>query len=133
MTRLAPLLTSLVAAAALTLVGTPAATALGPTAIAPGYDLFRTDPNVTSIGVPGVLEPIHFRGVPIETYNFGTGPTAVADTDTIVQRAGVAPQQPVGTVQLVKLQMQGVEEPTLFITLQSDRGRNPADPAVGPP
>ena len=106
--------------------------ATGPLAIAPGHDLFVTDAQVSSIGLPD-FPLMHFRGVPLGTYDFGDGPVDVGVTDTIVRRDGASAAMPLAAVELVSLQLQGVEDPTLFVTLQSARGGNALDPPVGPP
>jgi hypothetical protein len=113
-------------------VSAPPAAATGPLAIAPGFDLFVTDAGVSSLG-PTFMPLMHFRGVPVGIYDFGSGPVDTGAADTIVQRGGADADSPVAAIQLVKLQLQGVEDPSLFVTLQSDRGRNALDPPVGPP
>lgn len=84
-----------------------------------GWDLFETSPPTT------VFNGIHWEGVPLGTYDFGgsIGIKPVGDTDTIMRRLDVA-DGPAETIpiELVALQLQGVEDPTLFITLQSLRG-----------
>src|SRR5438105_138265 len=49
--------------------------------VAPGWDLFATQPGTSFMGVP-------FTGVPLGTFNFGgtIGTQPTGDTDTIVQR-----------------------------------------------
>ena len=45
-----------------------------------GYDLFQTVPDNT------IYNGIHFGGVPLGTFDFGSGPVGVGNADTIIQR-----------------------------------------------
>jgi hypothetical protein len=45
-----------------------------------GFDLFQTGPS------PATFNGIPFVGVPIGSFNFGSGPVSTGNTDTIVQR-----------------------------------------------
>ena len=95
----------------------------------PGYDLFQTDPGTSLDGVPLV-------GVPLGSFDFGSGAVPVYNTDTIVHRLdqavapggvpGVAP--PIG-LEMVALQLRSAVPVNLglgtgfyFETLQSARG-----------
>ncbi|HUR64321.1 MAG TPA: hypothetical protein VM241_07560 [Candidatus Thermoplasmatota archaeon] len=104
-------------------------------AVGDGFDLFETSPTKTVLGDRGVLELQHFHGIPIGSYDFGDrgGVQDTGSTDTIVHHTVATSGQPVSAVRLLKLQLQGVENPNLFVTLQSDRGVNLLDPPVGPP
>jgi hypothetical protein len=93
-----------------------------------GYDLFATvPPTKVNLGPAGVQE---FKGVPLGTFDFGSGPVDTGNADTIVQRLGDAsPANPTISIQLVALQFMSVNQFDLgagtnfhFITLQSDRG-----------
>jgi len=55
--------------------------------VAPGFDLFETDPQSTSFDGLGSLQ-----GVPLGTFNFGgsVGTVATGQTDTIIQRLTTA-------------------------------------------
>src|SRR6266545_3412511 len=53
------------------------------TIVAPGFDLFETLPGTSFLGNP-------FTGVPLGTFNFGTGPVSTGTTDTIVHRLAQA-------------------------------------------
>lgn len=91
--------------------------------VLPGYDLFETLSGTAFVGVP-------FEGVPIGTYDFGSGPQKVGTTDTIVQRfdPASAPSTTID-IELVALQLKssvpadfGLGLGTYYITLQSARG-----------
>ena len=112
------------------LVPTPGQAQVG-CSIDSGFDLFETDPS-TQIGPDG-FPLMHFHGVPIGSYDFGSGTETLTTTDTIVQRSGATSAIPVATVDVVVLQLQGVENPDLFVTAQAQRGLNELDPPVGPP
>lgn len=94
-----------------------------------GFDLFATVASGTQVNLgPAGIQP--FKGVPLGTFNFGTGPVNTFNTDTIVQRLGDAsPASPTISLQIVALQFMSVNQFDLgggndfhFITLQSDRG-----------
>jgi hypothetical protein len=97
--------------------------------IGDGFDLFATNQGRTLIGIFAMGDekfPLqHFQGVPIGSYDFGSGTETLSDTDTIVHHTAASANVPVSLLELKKLQLQGVEDPTLFVTLQSER--NPAD------
>lgn len=91
--------------------------------ILPGYDLFRSVEGTQFGGVP-------FVGVPLGTFDFGSGPVGVGNADTIVHRldpaTASAPDIP---IELVALHLQsavpfdfGLGPGTYFVTLQSERG-----------
>jgi len=96
-----------------------------------GFDLFETRPgtlvNVAPPGEPADLQP--FKGVPLGSFNFGTGLIATFNTDTIVQRLGNATvASPTVPIQMVALQLMSVNQFNfggvngfLFVTLQSAR------------
>src|SRR5690349_12266098 len=69
-----------------------------------GFDLFTTVPGSTKVNLPGVgIQP--FKGVPLGTFNFGSGPVDTGNADTIVRRLGDAsPASPTIPIQLVALQ-----------------------------
>jgi hypothetical protein len=93
-----------------------------------GFDLFQTRPD-SNVGLQDLGLPLlHFRGVPLQSYDFpGIGPRPVGPTDTIVERFQPAtPTQPLVPVELVALQLQSVEAPSIFVTLQSQRA--PGEP-----
>jgi hypothetical protein len=97
--------------------------------VLPGYDLFHTEPGTSFGGVP-------FTGVPLGTFNFGSGAVGTANTDTIVQRLGpsAAPGAVPGVAPPIPIEMRALQlmsvTPTnfglgvgfYFITLQSVRG-----------
>ena len=93
-----------------------------------GFDLFTTRPGTqVNLGMAG-MQP--FRGVPLGTFDFGMGPVAVFNTDTIVRRLGTAtPSSPTIGLEMVALQLMSVNQFNLgagngfhFVTLQSARG-----------
>ena len=93
-----------------------------------GFDLFITQPGTqVNLGPAGIVA---LRGVPLGTFNFGSGPVATFNTDTIVQRLGNATvASPSVPIQLVALQLMTENEINLgagtgfyFVTLQSARG-----------
>ncbi|MGH9720597.1 MAG: PEP-CTERM sorting domain-containing protein [Bryobacteraceae bacterium] len=99
----------------------------GPSVL-PGWDLFETVAPTNFGGVP-------FQGVPLVTFDFGGGPVAVGNTDTIVQRLDQAdaPSEAISTV-LEALHLVstvptdfGLGLGFYYITLQSERG-GPASP-----
>lgn len=108
--------------------------------VLPGWDLFATDPGRTSFGPIPVLAPplmANCQGVPLSSFDFpGVGTFGTGPTDTIVQRLGTAtPADPVVPVELVALQLHcnltinsNSTPLDAYVTLQSDRGRNPLDP-----
>ncbi len=94
-----------------------------------GYDLFASGPATTFPGLGGLM------GVPVGTFDFGTGPVPVGNTDTIVHRLSdvtVAAIGDTGTARLemVALQLESVAPVDFagngldhyFVTLQSVRG-----------
>lgn len=93
-----------------------------------GFDLFTTRPGTQVNLGPAGMQP--FKGVPLGTFNFGMGPVAVFNTDTIVQRLGTAtPSSPTIGLEMVALQLMSVNQFNLgagtgfhFVTLQSARG-----------
>ena len=91
--------------------------------VAPGFDLFETLPGTSFLGNP-------FLGVPLGTFNFGTGPVTVPNTDTIVHRIAPA-SAPTTTIpiEMVALHLTSANPINLglgtdfyFVTLQSERG-----------
>lgn len=110
-------------------------------ALPDGYDLMLTEPLLThfdlgqgKLDLPGYSGPLdmHFRGVPIKSYTFPAGTFDVQDTDTIIHRGPADSASPVSSIKMERLFLQSVEVPSLFVTLQSDRGLNEGDPAPGP-
>jgi len=88
--------------------------------VLPGWDLFETLPGNT------VFNGMNWTGVPLGSYTFPGGPAGpqnVGTTDTIVQRKGTAdgPSETI-PIEMVGLQLQGVQDDSLFITLQSVHG-----------
>lgn len=88
-----------------------------------GFDTVTTGPSVTMFdGVP-------WQGVPLGTFNFGSGPVNVGATDTIIQRVGYPVTAPGGTMSLSvdALQLQTVNQVSLgggpvgyyFVTLDT--------------
>ncbi len=95
-----------------------------------GYDLFTTDASQTSF--PGLGD---LMGVPLSTYNFGSGSVLVGNTDTIIKRnsnVSVAAVGDTGTTSLsvFALQLETVNKVNFanngladyFVTLQSIHG-----------
>lgn len=95
-----------------------------------GYDLFTTDASQTSF--PGLGD---LKGVPLGTYNFGSGSLLVGDTDTIIKRnnnVSVAAVGDTGTTSLsvFALQLETVTPVNFgghglnnyYVTLQSIHG-----------
>ncbi len=62
--------------------------------IDPGYDLLHTEFAQFNFG--GAIGTVEFKGLEFGTYDFGTGPVAVGNADTILQRN--APVTPTGTI-----------------------------------
>ena len=88
-----------------------------------GWDLLVTQPGTTFGGAP-------FQGVPLGTFNFGSGLQGVGNADTIVHRLAPA-VGPVGVIpiELAALHLMsvipvnfGLGLGSYFITLQSERG-----------
>jgi hypothetical protein len=91
-----------------------------------GWDLFPT--------VSAVFNNVPFQGVPLGTYNFGSGPIAVGNTDTIIHRSnpivGSAGGTAGFTATLDVLQLRSVNQVSFgggplgyyYVTLQSARG-----------
>ena len=52
--------------------------------INPGYDLLETSNTTTFLGQ-------NFQGVPVGTYDFGSGPVNTGNTDTIIHRLNQDP------------------------------------------
>ena len=92
-----------------------------------GFDLFQTVPP-TKFNLNG--QSIEVKGVPLGTFDFGSGPVNTFNTDTIVERLGDAsPANPTINLELVALQFMslnpinfGSGTDFLFVTLQSVRG-----------
>lgn len=91
--------------------------------VSAGWDLQATQPGTSFAGVP-------FQGVPLTTFNFGSGPQSVGNADTIVHRLAPAnsPSTSIAT-ELVALQLMttvpadfGFGVGTYYMTLQSARG-----------
>lgn len=109
--------------------------------IAPGFDLFETDPGSTQLvfqspntAIPaGFFGPgsdpftgqVHFGGVPLQTF----GGHGVGDSDTVVQRPEPADPTPAATVpiELVQLSLQSMEP----ITVTYSGGQSPERWNVG--
>jgi hypothetical protein len=89
----------------------------------PGYDLFQTVSGSASTDPTNPLSSL--VGVPLMTYNFGSGAVDVGDTDTIVQRLNQvsAPVGSTGTTSLVvdALQLQSTVNPAIFVTLDTSQ------------
>jgi hypothetical protein len=105
----------------------PAASVLAADVL-PGYDLFETTTGTNLMGIP-------LMGVPLGTFDFGSGPVNVGDTDTIVQRLSTAtPPSLPGTAPTISTQMLALDMETVtptnlgagvnnyFVTLQSAHG-----------
>src|SRR5205823_1556047 len=101
----------------------------GSLTVSAGYDLFA---SIEGTSFPG-LGPL--MGVPLGTFDFGSGPVPVGNTDTIVHRLSdvtVAAVGDMGTTRLemVALQLESVAAVDFagngldhyFVTLQSARG-----------
>ena len=74
-----------------------------------GFDTVTTGPAVTTFdGLP-------WQGVPLGTFDFGSGPVNVGNTDTIIQRLGTPVTAPGGTIGLTvdALQLQTVNAVSL--------------------
>ncbi len=56
------------------------------TPVSAGYDLFATDPSGTYFDFGGTIGTQNLMGVPLGTFNFGSGSVGVGSADTIVQR-----------------------------------------------
>lgn len=92
-----------------------------------GFDLFQTVPP-TKFNLNG--QSIDVKGVPLGTFDFGSGPVNTGSADTIVERLGDAsPANPTINLELVALQFMsvtpinlGTGTDFLFVTLQSVRG-----------
>ncbi len=90
-----------------------------------GFDLFVTTGGTkVDLGPPIGIQ--QFKGVPLGTFDFGSGPVNTDNADTIVHRlADASPANPTIPIQMVALQFMSVNPINgnfLFITLQSDRG-----------
>jgi hypothetical protein len=92
-----------------------------------GFDLFQTVPPAKfNLG----QDSIAVKGVPLGTFNFGSGPVNTFNADTVVRRLGDAtPANPTINLQVVALQFMSVDPVNfgtgtdfLFVTLQSARG-----------
>lgn len=97
-------------------------------AVLPGFDLFTTVAGTqVNLGPAGVQQLL---GVPLGSFNFGTGLVPTFNTDTIVQRQGTATAaSPTVPIEIVALQLMSVNQFNLgagegfhFVTLQSARG-----------
>ncbi len=89
-----------------------------------GFDLLHSEPGTSFGGVP-------FVGVPLGTFDFGSGPLGTGNADTIVYRIVPASPgaAPITRAELVALQLMsadpvnfGLGLGTYFVTLQSTRG-----------
>ena len=91
--------------------------------VLPGYSLFETIQPTTFGGAS-------FVGVPLATFNFGSGTVSVGPTDTIIHRLDSATTaSPSISVQMVALHLMsatpvdlGLGTGIYFMTLQSERG-----------
>lgn len=74
-----------------------------------GFDTVTTGPSVT------MFDGLPWQGVPLGTFNFGSGPVNVGNTDTIIQRLGSPVTAPGGTMSLsvMALQLQTVNQVSL--------------------
>lgn len=107
----------------------PSASKADPLVLA-GFDLFTTQPGTqVNLAAAGLgIQP--FIGVPLGTFDFGTGPVVVFTTDTVVQRlTNATPASPIVPIEIVALQLMSVNQfnlgtgtDFLFVTLQSARG-----------
>ncbi len=119
--------------------------------IGQGWDLFRTgtgtyyNPVADLLGdaLSTPLTRVSFKGVPVGHHAFaGVGDLLTGPTDTIVRRAAPLPGPGSVGIELVALQLQaeglaGLAAPSgadvpVYVTLQSQRGLGPLDPAPGP-
>jgi len=95
-----------------------------------GFDLFQSIPGGTKVDLGAIGDDVPFKGVPLGTFNFGSGPVNTFNVDTIVHRlADASPANPTIPIQLVALQLMSVNPINnnfLFVTLQSDRGGPPS-------
>jgi hypothetical protein len=83
-----------------------------------GWDLF------TTVGTT-YFNAMNWQGVPLGTYNFGgaIGSQSVGNTDTIMQRVNAVPDGGGSTaLNLVALQLESINAPSLYLTLQSVHG-----------
>lgn len=127
---LALVLTAMLAGAA-----APPASASPGFTVLPGYDLFTTvEGTRLAVDVGAGVTLMSFATAPLRRFDFGAGAIDVAGTDTIVRRSGTAtPGHGRVPIQIVALQMTSVSPAGYFVTLQTDRGRNPLDPPDGVP
>jgi hypothetical protein len=124
-----------------TAVGLVPAASVSADPIAPGFDLFETDPGTTQFvfqspdtAIPaGFFGPgsdpftgqVPFGGVPLQTFQG----QSIGDADTVVQRLNPADPMPTATVpiELVQLSLQSMEP----ITVTYNGGQNPEQWNVG--
>lgn len=107
----------------------PSASHADPLVLA-GFDLFQTGSGTqVNLAAAGLgVQP--FVGVPVGTFDFGMGPVAVFNADTIIQRLDNAtPASPTVSLEILALQLRSVNQfnlgsgdEFLFVTLQSARG-----------
>lgn len=96
----------LAAVVGLLLVSKPA-TALAQLEVAPGYDLWTTDPATTQFFLSPVLGFVPFEGVPIGDFDFGgaLGVHDVGTTDTIIRRLDTASVAAAGETATIDIEM----------------------------
>jgi hypothetical protein len=108
--------------AALFVVVVPSQVFGGPFVL-PGWNLLQTGPGTTFLGLA-------WEGVPLGSFDFGTGPTNTGNTDTIVRRLSQAdaPSETI-PIELVALQLVSTAPIDIggglglhYVTLQSGRG-----------
>lgn len=130
-TRKAPTVASLLLATVFLFPTAGASAPCVPGGMSPGWNIFQTNEVITHFdpdGAAGPLPNLHFKGVPLGTFDFpGHGVYGTGAGDTVIHHDGGAPGVPIAT-HVERLQLQAVEMPTLFVTLSSDRGRNILDP-----
>ncbi|HTI70441.1 MAG TPA: hypothetical protein VMF06_10775 [Candidatus Limnocylindria bacterium] len=106
--------------------------------ILPGYDLFTTDPGSTSFNGQ------HYQGVPLGTFDFGSGPVDPGSTDTIVHRLNGFSTPTLPNTGTINLQMEALSLRSVnqfdpdgagaapfgyyFVTLQSARSGGEGGP-----
>lgn len=121
--------------------------ARGATNVPAGFDLLTTQPGAFfDLDGPGGFPAVDMTGVPLGTYDFGSGPEPVNTTDTIVERLNPAFGPGIDTIpiEMVSLQLVsavpvplaplgGAGVDFIAATLSSDRGRHGSDPPPGLP
>jgi hypothetical protein len=103
--------------------------AAGSLTVNSGYDLFASGPGTSFPGLGPLV------GVPVGTFDFGSGSVSVGDTDTIVHRLDAVTVAAVGDTGTTRLEMLALQLMTAtpvdfagngldnyFVTLQSARG-----------